>query len=166
MTGRERNEGWYTIPARIVTLPSQRTLEVLRGRNGLFNEFRPPQWDGHVSRGGPFALERAPFRLTRETLTGEDEVVTRALEILSSLAPRGANWLAVHMLDLGENRGVWKVRARWFEATRSRRLDAQPLVERGSDIFWATCGLPRMPDGMHRISNRGGRRLLRRSSWP
>ena len=138
------------IPARAITRPNPRTLEVLSGRLGLFNQ-----------REEPFAMERLPFRLSRETL--EEPGVDEALEILAELAPAGANWLAVHLLDLGEGRGVWKVRARFWEPTRSRRLAAEPLIERSTDVFYATWGLPRMPDGMHRITDRSHRAsLLRR----
>lgn len=123
---------------------------MLSGRLGLFNQHQDP-----------FAMERLPFRLARQTLL--EPGVDEALEILADLAPRGANWLAVHLVDLGDGRGVWKVRARFWEATGSRRLSAEPLVERSTDVFYATYGLPRMPDGMHRITDRSHRAsLLRR----
>lgn len=141
------------IPARAITRPESRTLQMLSGRHGLFNQEHEP-----------FALSRTPFRITAETLTGDG--VDEALAVLASLAPAGTNWLASKLIELGEDNGVWKVQGRWWDATTSRRLSAPPLVERTTEVFYATMGLPRMPDGMHRISEGRGRGLLQRGARP
>ncbi len=135
------------IPARAITMPESRTLHMLEGPRGLFDQNHEP-----------FALRRAPFRINASTLTGDG--VDEALEVLAALAPAQTNWLGVRLIDLGSDAGVWRVQGRYWDATTSRRLSAPPLVERTTEVFYATVGLPRMPDGMHRIST-GGRRLLR-----
>mgnify|MGYP000642472075 CR=1 FL=1 len=66
------------------------------------------------------------------------------------------------LLDLGDERGVWRVSGRWIEATTSRRLDAEPLVDRSTPVWYATFGVPRLPDGMHSITTGGRRTLLNR----
>jgi hypothetical protein len=140
------------IPARIITRPESRTLQMMTGRHGLFDQNHEP-----------FALRRAPFRITRETLTPADDTdaIDAALAVLAELAPHGANWLGSKLLELGGG-GVWRVQARFWVPTTSRRLSAPPLIERTTDAFFATLGLPRMPDGMHRIGEPSGPSLLHR----
>lgn len=138
------------IPARAITPPATRTLEMLAGPHGLFNQ-----------RHEPFALHRAPFRITAQTLRPPG--VQQALDTLASLAPHGTNWLAEQLLQLGEGRGVWRVHGDYWEPTRSRRLDADPLIRRSTPFFYATIGLPRLPDGLHRITTGGRRTLLQPS---
>lgn len=134
------------IPAAAITTPSRRSLEMLAGPRGLFDQDHEP-----------FALRRAPFRIDATTLIppGVDE----ALAVLASLAPAGTNWLASQLLDLGEGRGVWRVLGRYTVATTSRRLADPPLFDRTTEVWYATYGLPRLPDGLHSIVS-GGRRLL------
>ncbi|MEM6993476.1 MAG: hypothetical protein AAF721_23380 [Myxococcota bacterium] len=136
------------IPARAITRPSLRSLQLFDGPNGLFNQ-----------RIEPFALRRAVFRITAETLTGDG--VEEALDVLASLAPPGTNWLGSEVLQLGGQRGVWRVSGRYIEATRSRRLSAPPLIDRTTPVWYATYGLPRVPDGMHLFTT-GTRQLLQR----
>ncbi len=138
-----------TIPARAITRPESRTLEMLSREYGLFNQLQEP-----------FALRRLPFRLDENSMTGPG--VEEAMEVLAALAPASTNWLASKLLDVGGGRGVWRVSGRWIEATTSRRLDAEPLVDRSTPVWYATIGLPRLPDGMHSITTGGRRTLLRR----
>jgi hypothetical protein len=139
------------IPARAISVPSLRTLEMLRGPNGLF--------DRDIE---PFSMRHAPFRITAATLLAPG--VDEALAVLASLAPASTNWLAYPLLDLGDGRGVWRVSGRWIDVAPSTRWDGDPVFERSTETWYATFGLPRMPDGMHRIIA-GARTLLDPPSW-
>lgn len=139
------------IPARAITNPSARTLEMLAGPRGLFDQNHEP-----------FSMRHAPFRITTATLIAPG--VDEALAVLAALAPAGTNWLAYPLLDLAEGRGVWRVSGRWIDVAPSTRWDIDPVFERSTETWYATFGLPRMPDGMHRITT-GGRRLLDPPSW-
>lgn len=133
------------IPAGAISMPSSRALHVLPGVRGLF--------DGDED---PFAASRAPFRITAETLKppGIDE----ALAVLAGLAPAGAVWLAWPLLRFGPIEGVWRVNASYTMVSPSRRVVDDPLYRTTTPSWYAVYGLPRLPDGMHRIEE--GRRTL------
>ncbi len=126
------------IPARAITSPNPRSLEMLTHTRGLFDRDHEP-----------FALRRAPFRITADTLVAPG--IDEALAVLRSLGPAHTNWLASQLLDLGDDRGVWQVSGRYVDATTSRRLADPPLVDRTTPTWFATFGLPRLPDGLHAI---------------
>jgi len=139
------------IPARAITNPSTRPLEMLAGPRGLF--------DQDVE---PFSLRHAPFRITTATLIAPG--VDEALAVLAALAPAGTNWLAYPLLDLGDGRGVWRVSGRWIDVAPSSRWDGDPVFERTTQTWYATFGHARIADGMCRIVT-GTRTLLDPPSW-
>ena len=117
--------------------------------HGLFDHLR-----------NPYALVRAPFRINASTLVAPG--VDEALAVLASLGPEATNWLATLAVDYGDNRGVWRVTGRYVDTTPSRRLDADPLVDRTTPVWYATFGLSRLANGMHLITPGGRRTLLHR----
>lgn len=139
------------IPARAISNPGTRSLEMLRGLHGLFDQ-----------EVDPFALGRVPIRITTATLLAPG--VDEALAVLATLAPTGTNWLAYPLLDLGEGRGVWRVSGRWIDVAPTSRWDGDPVFERSTETWYATFGHARLMDGMHRIVT-GARTLLDPPSW-
>lgn len=136
------------IPAQAIAQPGSRTLHMLSSVHGLFEHLRNPYMRG-----------RTPFRINASTLIAPG--VDEALAVLASLGPAATNWLATLAVDYGDNRGVWRVSGRYIEATPSRRLDADPLVDRTTPVWYATFGLSRIANGMHLITP-GRRTLLHR----
>jgi hypothetical protein len=127
------------IPAAAITQPGARALAVLEGRFGLFDIAR-----------NPYVPERAPFRITPESLIGTSPERDRAMAVLRSLAP-GVQWFARPL----ETTGLWLI---WYDrvvATPSRDPSQPPLQAVSSPERWLAsfrhAGTPRVPTGLHRI---------------